>query len=248
MDAAPAALLDLGNRHLKLLWPGAAVPRMLAWAEPGAPARLASLLAERLEPGDGIWLASSAPQAEPLLAPAWEGYRLRLLGPEDVPLPRRTEGTGLDRLLAGYAAWQEQPTRPVLVASLGTAFTLDLVSADGHFLGGAIGPGLGVQRQALDQACPHLGAGRSSRETPPRVTATAVDAGTRRGLAACIQGLAAEFASGLQQEPRRLVHGGDAEELAPLLVGWETRHQMVLGGMARLAAAVPSSPWPTSGA
>lgn len=250
MTAAPRALIDLGNHRVKLLLANARAPQVWTWRDESSRRDFAAALAEGLAPGEGIGLCSSSPLAEGALAPVWEAFPLWKMEPDDVPLVRQTEGTGLDRLIASYAAWSHAGAKdPVLVASLGTAFTLDVVSADGRFLGGAIGPGLGLQQQALVQGCSHLDLPQASRETPPRRTATAVDAGTRRALAASLIGLSEEFAQGLHKPPLCFVHGGDAELLAPLLPQWKLRHHLVLSGMRLLCGQpVLGATWGSSNA
>lgn len=60
----------------------------------------------------------------------------------------RPDRTGPDRLLAAWAAASIHGT-PVIVVDLGTATTVDVVDADGFFLGGAIAPGLELAADAL---------------------------------------------------------------------------------------------------
>ncbi len=65
-----------------------------------------------------------------------------------VNLTQRPEQVGQDRLLAGLGA--SQVTRPPLVViDAGTAITVDLVDADGRFVGGSIFPGLRMMARAL---------------------------------------------------------------------------------------------------
>lgn len=67
---------------------------------------------------------------------------LRLLTRDDFPMPvevRYPERLGLDRLAAAYAAaLLKRPEAGAIVIDAGTATTVDAVSADGRFLGGAI--------------------------------------------------------------------------------------------------------------
>ncbi len=55
---------------------------------------------------------------------------------------------GADRIAAGYGAWKMYGG-PVCVVDMGTATTLNFVTADGLFLGGAIMPGVGLMRDSL---------------------------------------------------------------------------------------------------
>lgn len=62
------------------------------------------------------------------------------------------ESVGIDRLLAAIAANHLRNTnQPAIVVDLGTAITVDLVSADGAFEGGAILPGIGMAAKALEE-------------------------------------------------------------------------------------------------
>lgn len=55
---------------------------------------------------------------------------------------------GADRIAASYGAWKMYGG-PVCVIDAGTATTVNFVTADGLFLGGAIMPGLGLMRDSL---------------------------------------------------------------------------------------------------
>lgn len=55
---------------------------------------------------------------------------------------------GADRIASGYGAWKMYGG-PVCVVDTGTATTLNFITADGLFLGGAIMPGLGLMRDSL---------------------------------------------------------------------------------------------------
>lgn len=62
----------------------------------------------------------------------------------------RSPGTlGRDRLAAAVGAATLLPGRDVLIVDVGTALTIDLVTADGVFRGGCISPGLRMRLQAL---------------------------------------------------------------------------------------------------
>ena len=56
---------------------------------------------------------------------------------------------GCDRFAAAIGAHQAFPAMPLIVATCGTATTVDAISADGVFLGGMILPGLGLMASAL---------------------------------------------------------------------------------------------------
>lgn len=85
---------------------------------------------------------------------------VRLLLNENVPLPSdvpHPEKVGIDRLLGAFAAWKwkEKQKDPVffetslLVCDFGTASTVDFVSSQGFFQGGAILPGFQTAAESL---------------------------------------------------------------------------------------------------
>ncbi|MGA2257264.1 MAG: type III pantothenate kinase [Thermoguttaceae bacterium] len=64
----------------------------------------------------------------------------------------RPDMVGVDRLLDGLAANRlRTPGRPAVVVDVGSAITVDLVDADGDFLGGAILPGIAMSARALHE-------------------------------------------------------------------------------------------------
>ena len=73
---------------------------------------------------------------------------------------------GVDRWM-GLIAARQHSQAATLVVSLGTAMTVDALSADGVFLGGLIVPGRGMMQQSLQQGTAHVGevagVGRLSR-------------------------------------------------------------------------------------
>ncbi len=61
------------------------------------------------------------------------------------------ETLGRDRVAAAVGAWARYPNRTLLVVDFGTALTIDLVSAEGTFRGGAISLGLSNRFRALHE-------------------------------------------------------------------------------------------------
>lgn len=241
MAVGRIALLDLGNQRLKgAQWDGSwPLAEPAAWPLPEREAdwpawqrQLAAWL-----PAGAIWLSSSNPRAlGRLLSGALDGRAVHVAGSEPWPFPVRSRGSGSDRVLAAHAAWR-RGRGPVLVASLGTAWTLDVVDATGAFRGGAIGAGLRIQEQALAAACPHLPRpGPPAPEPIPEDSAAAVACGTRAALAVALEGLAARFEQALGAPARRYLCGGDAGQLRAWLgASWEDAPHLVLEGLARLA-------------
>ncbi len=249
MSSAPGAagvvaLLDLGNRHAKF---GAADGRCLARvrldpAQPDASLASCAEVLARYAPRGEILVASVAPRwwqaLEPRLALA--GARPRLIAAADLPLRVLSQGTGVDRLLGAWWA-HRAAAGAAIVASFGTAFTVDAVDAAGAFHGGAIGAGLGLQESALAAAAPHLPPPDAAWQPPgiPDRSARAIAAGTRHALALAAGALAEAYAQDLgARSCPRFCTGGDAARLAPLLgPAWRLEEDLVLRALADLARA-----------
>ena len=76
--------------------------------------------------------------------------RLTSSTPVPIAIDYRTPATlGADRVAAAVGAWASYPGESLLVVDAGTAVTYDAVSADGHFLGGNIAPGMRMRLEAL---------------------------------------------------------------------------------------------------
>lgn len=68
-----------------------------------------------------------------------------------IPLQvEQPHAVGVDRVVNAVAAIH-LVGRPVLVTSLGTATTFEVIDAEGRYLGGAICPGVGISSEALTQ-------------------------------------------------------------------------------------------------
>ncbi len=151
------------------------------------------------------------------------GLPLRSAGPE-LPCPLRVDypkpvTLGVDRWVAAFAA--SRRFGDTVLIDCGTAVTVDGVTADGHFLGGTIGAGLGLQARALAAAAPALPQfdRRPPDGWPPNTSLDAVRAGVGLGFVEQVRGLCerheARWPAG-RKAPLRVVTGGDAEELVDL--------------------------------
>jgi type III pantothenate kinase len=102
----------------------------------------------------------------------------------DFPSPfpvrvRRPGRTGTDRIAAGVAAFLRL-RRACVVASFGTALTVDAIGDDGAFLGGAIAPGAGTMASALAQRTAQVPAVRIGR--PRRAVGRDTSEAVRSGI------------------------------------------------------------------
>lgn len=155
---------------------------------------LLNLLASAgLEPGavQAVVIASVVPPLQPVLeklAQKYFGHKPLVLGPGiKTGMPIRYENpreVGADRIANAVAAYN-QFGGPVIVVDFGTATTFCAISGAGHYLGGAIAPGIGTATEALFQRAAKLP--RIELVCPPvvigRTTITSMQAGIVYGFA-----------------------------------------------------------------
>lgn len=143
----------------------------------------------------------------------------RILQTSELPIKlavHEPEKLGIDRALAAVGVNRiREPYTPAIVISLGTACTVNLISAQGVFEGGAILPGLTMAAQALHLgtaslpsidvaalAIPENGVGKNTQQ--------AISAGVFWGLIGSIERLIHEQKRSLEIQPQLFLTGGDA--------------------------------------
>ena len=147
---------------------------------------------------------------------------------------------GIDRFLALVAAHAQQPRAQVL-ASVGTALTLDALGADGVHHGGLILAGPALMREALLAGTARVGTLDGQCVEMADNTADAVVSGSLCAAAGAIDRFRAAAARRLGAPAALLLTGGGADEVAPLVDGAERAHDLVLRGLAVWAdAAAPA--------
>lgn len=232
-------LLDLGNTRLK--WATADGARLCArgacdWDD-HAVGPLRALLCER--PFSGAWLASvTSPERVAAVLGVLRKFNLaaQMVGPPvSRPALRLAYADpamlGVDRWL-GMCAARTRWSGPVLVASCGSALTIDAVNADGEHLGGTIAPSPARMREALLQRAPHLKHPPGQITAFANNTADAVHSGAVLAAAALIDRMAEQMAHRLQRPPNLILTGGGAAELQPwLLFPSEREDALVLLGL-----------------
>lgn len=123
-----------------------------------------------------------------------------------------------------------------LVVSAGTATTVDLLDADGHFQGGLILPGEQLMRQSLARDTARLPLADGEPRDPPRNTMDAIATGCLYAQVGAIERMFARItaASGALC----LLAGGNAARIAPLLsMPLRRVDNLVLRGLAVVAAS-----------
>jgi type III pantothenate kinase len=232
-------LLDAGNSRLKWV-----VLDDGKWCEPGSAAYSdLSALSRILEPELACHIASVAGErherqiAELLqscaISPVWLTSEARfgdVVNGYDNP-----RQLGVDRWMAAIAA-RRRKAATVLVVSVGTAMTVDAVSAEGLFLGGLIVPGPALMRQALSEGTARVAGMAGSWQAFPRATADAVESGIVAALCGAIQVQHAHLTGYSGETPACLLTGGGAGQLMPhLTLTVEHVPNLVLEGIARVA-------------
>lgn len=124
---------------------------------------------------------------------------------------------GADRIVNSVAAFAEFGG-PLVVVDFGTATTIDVIDAQGAYLGGAIAPGIETAAEALFSKAARLS--NVDLESPPHVigqtTRESLQAGLITGGAAMIDGLVRRVWDELGQETPVVMTGGLAQQMGPL--------------------------------
>lgn len=141
---------------------------------------------------------------------------------------------GPDRWAALVAARASGPG-PKVVATAGTALTVDALSAAGEFLGGLIVPGPALMRHALQSGTARLREIEGADSDFPSSTPDAITSGAIQACAGAIAGVVERLAQREGTRPDVLLSGGAAREIAPRLAMPHTlRENLVLDGLVRL--------------
>ena len=142
---------------------------------------------------------------------------------------------GTDRWAALIGARAAHPG-PCLVVSAGTATTVDLLDAHGHFEGGLILPGEQLMRQSLARDTARLPLADGEPRDPPRNTVDAIVTGCLYAQAGAIERMFARIAP--LPDALCLLAGGNAKRIAPLLAMPVRRvDNLVLRGLAVVATS-----------
>lgn len=243
---------DLGNTRLK-------------WGRLGESGQLAEAIAlplddpsvwestwsawRSLDPAPDSWWAVSTvnpPVAERLadfLRTQGVGRVTWIDSAAEVPVPKDVEGAdsgGSDRALAVFGATRLMPAgRPGLVVMCGTAITVERVTAEGVWQGGAIAPGLGQTARALNLMTAQLPFIELSQPPPAwgRGTVDSLKAGIFWGIVGAVRELLKRQEEDLGVDPWVVWTGGDAVLLAPQIFGDRARVEpnLILDALAVVA-------------
>lgn len=127
----------------------------------------------------------------------------------------RPEEVGGDRIVNAVGV-MHQYRLPAIVVDFGTATTIDAISADGVYLGGAISPGLQISLQALFERTARLP--RIELEAPERAigrtTVESMQAGILFATAGGVDAVVSRFKAELEGDPIVIATGGLASTIA----------------------------------
>lgn len=252
----PLLAVDIGNSRIKL----GLFDKPQAEAELPVPSRWLSLDTDEWDPVEiAVWLAPHAPpdvdwriasvnrpaaarlkqwlKAEQAGGVQLEHQELPLV--IDLPAPQEV---GIDRLLGAVAANAIRPaSHAAIVVDVGSAITIDLVSAVGTFCGGAILPGIGMSARALHDFTDLLPEIKTKGlAEPPAILGTctqeAIASGLFWGAVGAMRTLIEGLASEHDGEIMVLLTGGAGEGVARLLPH-DARYvpHLVLSGIALAA-------------
>jgi type III pantothenate kinase len=132
--------------------------------------------------------------------------------------------------------------RPGLVVMCGTAITVERITAEGVWEGGAIAPGLGLTARALHLMTAQLPMIRLTQAPPAwgRGTMASLEAGVFWGIVGAVRELLARQKDDIDGDPWVIWTGGDAALLAPHVTGPASRVEtdLILLGLADVAFGV----------
>ncbi len=249
----PLVAVEIGNSRIKVgLFDrspsGDSLPQpvrtLVLDADQWEPLEIALWLAPQI-PASVNWVLSSVRRDAAERLQEWlsgEEGRHVLLSHRDLDLEIKLanpERAGIDRLVGGVAANKLRPAdRPAIVVDLGSAITVDVVSADGTFCGGAILPGISMSARALatftDQL-PELKDVPLDTPPPPLGTSTdeAITSGLFWGAVGAIRALIDQLHTQMTSDPLIILTGGGARGVAEAL-GSDVRYEpdLLLAGIA----------------
>jgi type III pantothenate kinase len=165
----------------------------------------------------------------------------------DLPLVvhlERPDMVGIDRLLDAMGVNRlRDPQRPAVIVDVGSAITVDLVSREGAFLGGAILPGIAMSARAMHEFTDLLPLIEMTELTAPppalgKATLPAMRSGLFWGAVGAVRQLIERLTLDAGAEPQVFLSGGASPAVASLL-DRSVQHvpHLTLGSIALTAQA-----------
>jgi type III pantothenate kinase len=147
---------------------------------------------------------------------------------------------GVDRWVAMIGARHrvlaQGAARPMVVAMVGTAVTVEAVDAGGHFLGGLILPGHGIMLRALESGTAGLHVPTGEVREFPTNTSDALTSGGTYAIAGAIERMVQHVRRHCGAEPACLMTGGAGWKVAPhILQPFELVESLIFDGLLEIA-------------
>ncbi len=143
---------------------------------------------------------------------------------------------GADRWASLLSARQRVPDQACLVITVGTAVTLDSITAHGKFMGGLILPGFGLMLQALESGTAGLRVPSGDYQRFPTNTSNALMSGGIHALAGAAERVRRLLREEAGEAPIVLLSGGAAPKLAEYLpFNFQLVDNLVLEGVVIIA-------------
>jgi type III pantothenate kinase len=159
------------------------------------------------------------------------GLKVRYRNPHEV---------GADRIAGAIGATLRRPAANVIVVDCGTATTLEVVTADAEYLGGAILPGIGISIETLAGRTAKLPTVELTRPSVAlgRSTIESIQSGVYHGHVGAIRQLITELSREAfpSQRPYIIGTGGFARLLEPEKLFDEIVPELVLLGLKHAEA------------
>ena len=147
---------------------------------------------------------------------------------------------GADRWVAMIGAWHRMlaqgPARPIVVAMVGTAVTVEAIDAGGRFLGGLILPGHGIMLRALESGTAGLHVPTGEVRDFPTNTSDALTSGGTYAIAGAMDRMVQNLHRHCGSEPKCFMTGGAGWKMAPsLTTPFELVDNLIFDGLLEMA-------------
>ncbi len=260
LERFPLVAVDVGNNRIKFgyfeSFAGDLLPEPAKeFAAAGTPEALGTVVGQirALPPVRGWWIATvnrpASTELIDLLRNERRGERIILLTASDLPLKvtvPRPDMVGIDRLVDALAANRlRRPATAAVLVDIGSAITVDLISPEGAFEGGAILPGFQLLAWALHHFTDMLPAiDVTSLQYPPVIgtnTVAAMEAGVFWGAVGGIRELITRMTSQFGGEVDVFLTGGGSPRIAELLAPFKVSNvpHLTLAGIVLGAMVAP---------
>lgn len=151
---------------------------------------------------------------------------------------------GADRWVAMIGAWHRMlasgAPRPLVLAMIGTAVTVEAVDAHGRFLGGFILPGHGIMLRALESGTAGLHVPTGEVREFPANTSDALTSGGTFAIAGAVDRMIQHVRAHCGAEPACYMTGGAGWKMAPFMsVPMDLVDSLIFDGLLEIAHRRP---------